>query len=113
MRGGAVGRPTEDLLFTAGVLARVCESEAKLPTGSIVRLLDDLELPTEVVPRVVNQPSPWRGPVTRRPAPKPRTPEEEEAHWLSIWLDVDVGDVDEDDDEEDYGTPCSFERKAA
>ncbi|MCA9674897.1 MAG: hypothetical protein H6709_10565 [Kofleriaceae bacterium] len=113
LRGRPARRPIEDLMFTAGVLARVCESELRLPEGTIVRLFDELELPTDAVPRVIRQPTPWGGPVTRCPTPVPRTPEEEEAHWHSLWFDVrdqidrgDHGYEDSVDDEDAATAPC-------
>ncbi len=87
LRGRRVRCPTEDLYFTAGVLMRVCESELGYPMATIVRILDDLELPTDVVPRVAKTSATWTGPVTRCPSPPPRSPDEEEAHWWSLWFD--------------------------
>lgn len=104
LRGKPARCPTEDVLFTAGVLARVCESELRMPAGTIVRLLDELELPTEVVPRVVKQPTAiWPRAVTRCPAAAPRTEDEEETHWFSLWFGAD----DDQSNGGDDGAPCA------
>lgn len=42
--------PYEDVLFTAGLLARIFEQEIGLGMGDMVSLLDQLGLPSEVVP---------------------------------------------------------------
>ena len=44
--------PYEDVLFTAGLLARILEADLRLPLTHIVAALDRLDLPTEVVPLV-------------------------------------------------------------
>lgn len=41
---------TEDVLFTAGLLARIFEAELSLGMTEMVTILDELGLPTEVVP---------------------------------------------------------------
>ena len=53
LRGKDVHRtPYEDVLFTAGLLARILESDLRLPLTHVVAALDRLDLPTEVVPLV-------------------------------------------------------------
>jgi hypothetical protein len=42
--------PSEDILFTAGLLARIFEAEIGLGMSDIVGILDNLGLPTEMVP---------------------------------------------------------------
>ena len=42
--------PIEDVLFTAGLLARIFEAELSLGMSEMVSILDQLGLPTEVVP---------------------------------------------------------------
>lgn len=51
LRGKTHACPTEDVMFTAALLARIFEAELRLPFAEVVRILDSLELPTEVVPR--------------------------------------------------------------
>jgi hypothetical protein len=97
LRGKATGRiPNDDLLFTAGLLARIFESELRVPRAAIVRMLSELELPTEVVPRIVQAPTAWSGVVRRYPTPPPRTEEEEDAHW-SFLVDEFLATDDEDE----------------
>jgi len=42
--------PTDDLLFTAGLLARIFEAELALGMSEMIAILDQLGLPSEVVP---------------------------------------------------------------
>jgi hypothetical protein len=42
--------PGEDILFTAGLLARIFEADVGLGMSEMVSILDQLGLPTEVVP---------------------------------------------------------------
>ena len=42
--------PFEDILFTAGLLARIFEGDLHLGMSEMVAILDELGLPTEVVP---------------------------------------------------------------
>jgi hypothetical protein len=42
--------PYEDVLFAAGLLARIFEADLQLPLAHVVAALDHLGLPTEVVP---------------------------------------------------------------
>jgi len=44
------GVPYEDVLFTAGLLARIFEAEVGLDMSAMVAVLDQIGLPTEVVP---------------------------------------------------------------
>lgn len=44
--------PYEDVLFTAGLLARILEADLHLPLVHVVAALDRIGLPTEVVPLV-------------------------------------------------------------
>ena len=46
----ARGTAAEDVLFTAGLLARIFEAELSLGMSEMVAILDELGLPTEVVP---------------------------------------------------------------
>ena len=51
LRGKDMDRtPYEDVLFTAGLLARILEADLRLPIAHVVAALDRLDLPTEVVP---------------------------------------------------------------
>jgi hypothetical protein len=51
IRGKRAARATtEDVLFTAGLLARIFEAELSLGMAEMVTILDELGLPTEVVP---------------------------------------------------------------
>ena len=51
LRGKDVHRtPYEDVIFTAGLLARILEADLHLPLTHVVAALDHLGLPTEVVP---------------------------------------------------------------
>ncbi len=50
--------PSDDILFTAGLLARIFEAEIGLGMTDVVGILDSLGLPTETVPlRPREQPS--------------------------------------------------------
>lgn len=84
LRGKPARVPTNDLLFVAGLLARIFESELRLSLSEVARVLGELELPTEVVPRVVSQPTPCCVPIKRYPTPPPRTPAEEDKHWRTF-----------------------------
>ena len=42
--------PYEDVIFTAGLLARILEADLHLPLSHVVAALDQLGLPTEMVP---------------------------------------------------------------
>ena len=42
--------PFEDVLFTAGLLARIFEADIGLGMSDVIAILDDFGLPTEVVP---------------------------------------------------------------
>lgn len=51
LRGKAVrSTPSEDVLFTAGLLARIFDAELSLGMTEMVSIFDELGLPTEVVP---------------------------------------------------------------
>lgn len=53
LRGKDVHRtPYEDVLFTAGLIARILEADLRLPLTHVIAALDRLDLPTEVVPLV-------------------------------------------------------------
>jgi len=56
------GGPVEDVLFTAGLLARIFEADLRLPMSDMVEILAQLGLPTEMVPVVPRVPSVARGP---------------------------------------------------
>lgn len=49
--------PYEDVIFTAGLLARICEQEIGLGVGDMLSVLDHLGLPTEDVP-IMPRPQP-------------------------------------------------------
>jgi len=74
LRGKDHRAPSDDILFTAGLLARIFEAEIGLDMSDVVGILDDLGLPTEMVPlRPRVQPSmrvPIRPPVVP-PRPEP------------------------------------------
>ena len=56
LRGKDMPRtPYEDVLFTAGLLARILEADLRLPLTHVVAALDRIGLPTEVVPLVPHQ----------------------------------------------------------
>jgi len=99
LRGRPTRVPNDDLLFTAGLLARIFESELRLPLSAVVEMLGEPELPTEVVPRVVSQPTPCCGPVRRYPTPPPRTAEEEDKHWRTFLRGDRFDHLDDSDDE--------------
>ncbi len=69
------GVPSEDIYFTAGLLARIFEAEIGLGMSEMVAVLDRIGLPTEVVPMMPRvQPSarmPLRAPAAVRVAPFP------------------------------------------
>lgn len=98
LRGKAARDASHDLVFVAALLARIFEAELGLSQSAIVRLLGSLELPTDDVPRVVAQPTPWSGPVRRYPTPPPRTEAEEDKHWFT---QMEAVDLDDDGDIED------------
>jgi hypothetical protein len=53
LRGKVIrSTPYEDVIFTAGLLARIFEQEIGLGVGDMVTMLDHLGLPSEVVPIV-------------------------------------------------------------
>jgi hypothetical protein len=49
--------PFEDVLFTAGLMARIFEADLRLPMSDMVAILDRLGFPTEVVPLMPRTPS--------------------------------------------------------
>lgn len=75
--------PFEDVLFTAGLMARIFEADLRLPMSDMVAILDRLGFPTEVVPLMpratasacrpqhppITPLRPRTGPSPRRPAP--------------------------------------------
>lgn len=66
--------PTDDVLFAAGLLARIFEADLSLRMSEMVMILDELGLPTDVVPLM---PRPQGGPRVRMPSnviPFPRRP---------------------------------------
>jgi hypothetical protein len=66
------GVPAEDILFTAGLLARLFEAELRLPMPDVVAIFDRLGLPTEMVPLMPRTPSAMCRP--QDPPPAPITP---------------------------------------
>jgi hypothetical protein len=58
LRGQSVSAPCEDIEFTASLLARILEADHGLGTSEIVAILDQLDLPTDVVPIVPREPPP-------------------------------------------------------
>ena len=98
LRGKAAREASGDLVFVAGLLARIFEAELALPQNVIVRLLGELELPTDDVPRVAVAPTACPGPVRRYPEAPRRTASEEAAHWFAMALDeIDDEAVIEDE----------------
>lgn len=75
--------PYEDVLFTAGLLARILEADLHLPLVHVVAALDRIGLPTEVVPLVPHarraaaamHPSAPSSPLRPRPAAAAVAPE--------------------------------------
>ena len=63
------GVPFEDVLFTAGLLARIFEAEVGLGMSQMVAVLDRLGLPTEVVPLM---PRPQHAAPAARTVPRAR-----------------------------------------
>ena len=61
--------PVEDVLFTAGLLARIFEAELRLPMSEVVEVLAQLGLPTEMVPLMPRPPSEVGRPQDRPLAP--------------------------------------------
>lgn len=61
--------PFEDVVFTAGLLARIFDSEMHLGMTEVIAILDALHLPTELVPM-----SPRPAPSTRAMCPAPAPP---------------------------------------
>lgn len=59
--------PFEDVVFTAGLLARIFESDMRLGMTEVIAILDALHLPTEIVP-MSPRPAPNAG--AMRPAPR-------------------------------------------
>jgi hypothetical protein len=49
--------PVDDVLFTAGLLARIFEADLRLPMSEVVEVLAQLGLPTEMVPLMPRAPS--------------------------------------------------------
>lgn len=49
--------PAEDVLFSARLLARIFDAELELGMTEMVSILDELGLPTEVVPLMLRQPA--------------------------------------------------------
>jgi len=84
--------PYEDVLFTAGLLARILESDLHLPLTHVVAALDHLGLPTEVVPVVPRArrrnaamyPSSPVSPLRPRP-PIAQTPELDVCDECGLW----------------------------
>jgi len=73
--------PFEDVLFTAGLMARIFEADLRLPMTDMVAILDRLGFPTEVVPLIPRAQSsacrPQHPPITPirpRPATSARRP---------------------------------------
>lgn len=48
----ALHTPAEDVLFTAGLLARIFDADLSLGMTEMVSILDELGLPTEVIPLI-------------------------------------------------------------
>jgi hypothetical protein len=49
--------PVEDIVFTAGVLARIFEAELRLPLSEVMAMFEQLGFPTDDVPLVPRTPS--------------------------------------------------------
>ena len=59
--------PVEDVLFTAGLLARIFEADLRLPMTEVVEVLAQLGLPTEMVPLTPRAPFAPITPLRPRP----------------------------------------------
>jgi hypothetical protein len=80
------GVPFEDVLFTAGLLARIFEAEVGLGMSQIVAVLDRIGLPTEVVPLM---PRPQRSAPSVRAVPNTRTaPRKASSEVLVLFADT-------------------------
>ena len=84
------GAPYEDILFTAGLLARIFENEIGLGMSEMVDVFDQLGLPTEVVPLM-----PRVQPHARIPLARPRYPS---AVRDALAAAIEVLDLSLDDD---------------
>jgi len=91
LRGGRARRvPFDDILFTAGLLSRIFETEIGLGMSEMVYVLDKLGLPTEVVPLM-----PRVQPHARIPLGRPRYPS---AVRDALAAAIEVLDLSLDDD---------------
>jgi hypothetical protein len=70
---------TEDVIFTAGLLARIFEAELSLGMSEMVAILDELGLPTEVVPLMPRRQPGSRAPSNVVPLRSSRTGEQPDA----------------------------------
>ena len=64
--------PCEDVMFTAGLLARIFDADLRLSMTEMISIFDQLGLPTEVVPRVA--PAPARDGASSRASAMPFRP---------------------------------------
>jgi hypothetical protein len=74
----ALHTPAEDVLFTAGLLARIFDADLSLGMTEMVSILDELGLPTEVVPLMPRRQSAGAIRTGVLPFRRPRQPEQEE-----------------------------------
>jgi hypothetical protein len=111
------GVPSEDVLFTAGLLARVFEAEAGLGMSEMVAVLDRIGLPTEVVPLMprvqpharmpLGRPSPLAGsPHATRRAPAPPVSPEIVALFRDAHRELEAKGLLELLGDEPEHTPC-------
>ena len=84
------GVPYEDVLFTAGLLARIFESDIGLGMSEVVAVLDRIGLPTEVVPML-----PRVQPHARMPLRVPVIPLRMPAHEHELEDELDHTPCDE------------------
>jgi hypothetical protein len=74
----ALHTPAEDVLFTAGLLARIFDADLSLGMTEMVSILDELGLPTEVVPLMPRRQSAAGIRTGVLPFRRPRQPEQAE-----------------------------------
>lgn len=97
----ARGVPFEDVLFTAGLLARIFEAEIGLGMSEMVAVLDRIGLPTEVVPMM-----PRVQPHARMPLGRPAVSPEIVALFREAHRELEAKGLLELLDDELEHTPC-------
>jgi hypothetical protein len=84
------GVPYEDILFTAGLLARIFEAEIGLGMSEVVAVLDKIGLPTEVVPMMPRAQPHAQMPVSRTAVPREQIVD----LFRGVMEQMDEGDLD-------------------